>query len=148
MVNQSKKNDPRYWKKWKESGAIGDIKGRDYGKAYGFLYYAGRTKHISEVLPQIREGTETPSKLKLKVENIENFDSHGDSQLTKILEQAKSSHMSHVIEATMPDMKNLRAANYLGNVMNGIYSELYSQSEPFNAGIVYKRGDKYVFRRD
>jgi hypothetical protein len=24
-VNSSKKNDPRYWKKWKESGAVGTI---------------------------------------------------------------------------------------------------------------------------
>jgi len=148
MINQSQKNDPRYWKKWKESGAIGDINGRDYGKAYGFLYYAGKTRHISEALPQIREGTETPKKLKINVEDIDNFDARGDSKLTKILEQAKSSHMSHVIEATLPDMKNVRAANYLGNIMIGIYSELYGKKEPFNAGIVYKRGDKYVFRRD
>ena len=25
MVNQSKKNDPRFWKKWEESGAIGTM---------------------------------------------------------------------------------------------------------------------------
>jgi len=118
-------------------------------KTYGFLYYAGRTKHISEVLPQIKEGTETPKKLKLKViEGVENLDVRGDSQLVEIAKQAKDCHMSHVIEATLPDMKNVRAANYLGNVMSGIYSELYGKKEPFNAGIVYKRGDKYVFRRD
>ena len=28
MINQSKRNDPRFWKKWKASGAVGSIDGR------------------------------------------------------------------------------------------------------------------------
>ncbi len=121
---------------------------KNVGKAYGFFYYAGRTRHITEVLPQIREGTETPKELGLRViEGVENLNVHGDSKLAAIVAQAKSQHMSHVIEATLPDMKNVRAANCLGNVMGGISQELYDSSEPFYAGITYKRGEQYVFRR-
>lgn len=48
--------------------------GNNVGKAYGFFYYAGRTRHIEEVLPQIREGTETPKELGLRViEGVENL---------------------------------------------------------------------------
>ncbi len=118
------------------------------GKAYGFFYYAGK-RSISEVLPQIREKTETPSKLTLDlVEGVDNLDTENDSALVKIVEQAKRQHMSHVLKATLPDMGNRRAANFLGNIMNGVYTELYAKSEPFYAGIAYKRGEQYIFRRE
>jgi len=56
--------------------------------------------------------------------------------------------MNHVLKATLQGAGNRKAANFLGNIMNGIYSELYDKSDPFYAGIVYKRGEQYVFRRD
>ena len=116
------------------------------GEAYGFFHYKGK-KSISEVLPQIREGTETPSELTLDlVDGVDNLDTGNDSALVGIVQQAKRQHMSHVLKATLPGMGNRRAANFLGNIMNGIYTELYDKSDPFYAGIVYKRGDQYVFR--
>ena len=30
MVNQSKIDDPRFWKKWEESGAVGNISSQEY----------------------------------------------------------------------------------------------------------------------
>ena len=118
------------------------------GEAYGFFYYPGG-KSIAEVLPQIRDGTETPSELILDlIEGVENLDTKNDSALVEIVQQAKRQNMSHVLKATLPNMGNRRTANFLGNIMNGIYSELYDKSEPFYAGIAYKRGEQYVFRRD
>ena len=118
------------------------------GEAYGFLHYNGK-KSISEVLPQIREGSETPSELTLDlVEGVDNLDTGNDSALVGIVQRAKRQHMNHVLKATLPGMGNRRAANFLGNIMNGIYTELYDKSDPFYAGIVYKRGEQYVFRRD
>jgi len=80
MVNQSKKNDPRFWKKWKESGAIGNIHGRDIGEAYAFFdcnaprstiesYLAGR---LPEKEGQCKHDFPKPHKLglELKLEEI------------------------------------------------------------------------------
>ncbi len=122
---------------------------KQVGKAYGFFHYAGRKNSILDVLPQIREGTETPLELGLDlVEGVDNLDTENDSALVKIVQQAKRQHMSHVLKATLPGTGNRRAANFLGNIMSGIYTDLYDRSEPFYAGIVYKRGEQYVFRRD
>ena len=118
------------------------------GKAYGFFHYAGK-KSIPKALPQIREKTKTPPELTLDiVEGVDNLDTEDDSALVEIVQQAKRQHMSHAIKATLPGMGNRRTANFLGNIMNGIYSELYDKSEPFYAGIAYKRGEQYVFRRE
>jgi len=120
--------------------------GKVIGRAYGFFHYAGKDS-IQEVLPQIREGTNTPPELTLDlVEGVDNLNTENDSALVEIVQQAKRQHMSHVLKATLPGMGNRRTANFLGNVMNGVYTELYDKSEPFYAGIVYKRGEQYVFR--
>jgi len=119
------------------------------GEAYAFFYYQGKTQDVLDVLPDIREKTETPSGLGLDlVGGVENLDVKGDFALVEIVQKAKRQHMSHVLKATLPDMGNRRAANFLGNIMNGIYVCLYEPKEPLYAGIVYKRGPKYVFRRD
>lgn len=118
------------------------------GIAYGFFFYAGK-RSILEVLPRIRKGTKTPPELTLDlIEGLNNLDTANDSALVDIVEQAKQHHMSHVLKANLPEVGNRRTANFLGNIMSGIYRELYDKSEPFNSGIVYKRGDKYVFRRE
>lgn len=123
-------------------------KGSFDGKAYGFFYYGGR-ESILEVLPEIRERTETPSELTLDlVEGVDNLNTENDSALVEIVQRAKRQSMNHVLKATLTGMKNIRAANFLGNIMNGVYGKLYDKSEPFYAGIVYKRGEQYVFRRD
>ena len=38
MANQSKANDPRFWKKWKESGAVGTIHGPYNAKLEYFVF--------------------------------------------------------------------------------------------------------------
>ncbi len=116
------------------------------GTAYGFFYYPGRTEKVARVIPDIVQKTETPQKMTLEVGCLKNLNTEGDSGLAEIAEQAKKCRMNHVLKAALPDEGNRRTANYLGNVMNGVYLSLYQKEEPFNADIVYKRGDKYVFR--
>lgn len=119
------------------------------GRAYGFFYYADRTNRISKALPRIRGCTKTPLELTLDlVEGVDNLDAENDSALVEIVQRAKRQHMSHVLKAALPGMGNRRAANFLGNIMNGVHNKLYDKSEPFYAGIAYKRGEQYVFRRD
>ncbi len=118
------------------------------GKAYGFFYYKGKAKDISERLPYIRDKYETPSELNLNLtEGMDNLDATKDSALVEIVEQAKRQHMSHVLEATLPNVGNKMTADLLGDIMTGINFSLYDKEEPFYAGIVYKRGEQYIFRR-
>ena len=127
---------------------LASIAPRKTGKAYGFFYYNGKIQDITKVLPNIVRKTKTPEDIDLEVSSVKNLETKGDSPLVDIVEQAERSRMSHVITATLPNEGNFKTANYLGNVLNGVHFKLYGKKEPFNAGIVYKRGDKYVFRRD
>mgnify|MGYP001175421245 CR=1 FL=1 len=119
------------------------------GKAYGFFYYKGKSEDISEILPNLRDMYKTPSELSLNlVEGVDKLNITKDSALVGIVEQAKRQHMSHVLEATLPNTGNKITANLLGDIMTGINFSLYNKKEPFYAGIVYKRGEQYVFRRE
>lgn len=130
------------------------------GKAYGFFYYKGKAEDISEKLPYIRDMYETPSDLELSLtEGVCKFIGTSilgrkalagkpiDTQLRDVATQAKRQHMSHVLEATLPNVGNKMTADLLGDIMTGVNFSLYDKEEPFYAGIVYKRGEQYVFRR-
>ena len=117
------------------------------GQAYGFFYYPGKTADIRKALPYIRAKTETPDELVLDViAGVTNVSTQFDPALEEIIEKARRRHLSHVLRAQLPGLGNRRAANFLGNVMTGVYKSLYNSQEPFYAGIVYKRGYMYVFR--
>jgi len=118
------------------------------GIAYGFFHYAGGDS-ISDVLPQIREIAETPSELTLDlVEGVDNLDTENDSALVEIVQKAKRRRLNYALKATLPGKGNRTAANLLGDIISNIDNEFYGKSDPFYAGIVYKRGKQYVFRRD
>lgn len=118
------------------------------GTAYAFFHYGGKTEDLLKELPYVREDTETPSELTLDlVEGVKNLDTKNDSALVDIVKQA--GNMSHVLKATLPGVDNRKAANYLGNIVNGIYNTpLYQPSEPFYPEIAYKIDGQYVLRED
>ena len=120
------------------------------GEAYGFLYCNATTQQIITELADAREITETPSMLGIDlVSRVDELDTSGDSALAAIAERAKAAKMSHVIKASMPNAGNRRVAGLVGNLMDGLYaSPLYAKGEPYCSGIVYKRGNGYVFKRD
>ena len=117
------------------------------GKAYGFLYYGGKTEDIVRELSNVRDFARTPRELTQKVSDIDGFNTE-DSALEDIVKSAKINQMSHVIEAEMPQASNRTVANELFSVFSYVYlSGLYQKNEPFNDGIVYKRGNSYIFNR-
>ena len=117
------------------------------GKAYGFLYYGGKTEDIVRELSNVRDFARTPRELTQKVSDIDGFNTE-DSALEDIVKSAKINQMSHVIEAEMPQASNRTVANELFSVFSYVYlSGLYQKNEPFNDGIVYKRGNSYIFKR-
>ena len=119
------------------------------GEAYGFFYYKGNTLNISKELPWIKKATETPENLSLYlVRGVSNLRTQGHPGLVKIVRKAEQAKMNHVLQATLPGEGNRRGANFLGNIMNGIRISCYDKEEPFSAGVVYRRGSQYVFRRD
>lgn len=118
------------------------------GKAYAFFYYAGKREDVEGELPRAMTAAQTPLEMKLSVTRTNALDTSRDSALADITERARSARMNYVLEGTMPDSNNRSAANKVNNVMAGIYNGLYSKKEPISAVIVYKRGEKYVFKRD
>ena len=119
------------------------------GEAYGFFHYQGLTSDIEGVLPSAREKASSP--LELTLELSEDFEALAAAEpaLGRIVEKAQRAHMSHVLRAQLPGAGNRKAATEIGDLLNEIYrSPLYDKKAPFCAGIVYKRGEEYVFRRD
>lgn len=116
------------------------------GKAYGFLYYAGKREAIQKELPAIRKKVKTPLEMGLSVRGINSLDNQKDSALAEIAERAKSASINYVIEADLPGESNQRTARELECVFTGLRYQLYDKSEPFCAEVAYKRGGKYVFR--
>lgn len=157
MVNQSKKNDPRFWKKWKESGAIGTINGRDFGEAYAFFNCNASLTQIAQEIPTIRELVKTPRRLELYLAEralpVIGYDrSHKpsivDSELVEIALGAKDADIKYVLAArSPPNITNRQTADELSAILNQAYqSPLYADGEKFRGEIAYKESNHYVFR--
>jgi hypothetical protein len=117
------------------------------GKAYGFLYYDGKTEDIAGELPRARDAFPCPTELHTDVKEISDINVQNDTGLAAIVEQAKSFKMSHVIEGTLPHQGNRAAADNIYNIIGYIgLSELF-EGKPLNTGTVYERGGKYIFKR-
>ena len=105
MVNQSKKDDPRAWEKWRKSGAIGNIRGRSYGRAYAFLDCNSSKEEIGENIPYIRQLVQTPKNLELYLADIDSlllgYNSF-DSELIEIAREAKEADIKYVLAAKTP----------------------------------------------
>jgi len=116
------------------------------GEAYGFFYYSGSTESLAERMPEMRKKAHTPGSMNVTLlDKFDNLDKD-DPALTEIIEKANNSHMSHVVKAVMPDKGNRYVAMEVGDILSQIYRNFYAKNEPFCAGVVYKRGNQYVFR--
>ncbi|MEI7719204.1 MAG: hypothetical protein WCI72_05030 [archaeon] len=152
MVNSSKINDPRFQKKWRESGAMGDIYGHSRGEAYAFFDCSASSEQIAEEIPYIRELVNTPKRLELYFSRslvIPMVSQHTlDSELLGIASDAKEASLKYVIAArATPNMSNRQVADELAAVVNQAYqSPLYQDGEGFRGGIFYKENDHYVSR--
>ncbi len=157
MVNQSKKNDHRSWDKWKKSGAIGNINGRDFGEAYAFFDCNAPVTQIAEEIPYIRSLVQTPKRLELYLAEralpvIGNSWNHKpanvDSELIEIAREAAEAEIRYVLAArSPPNINNHQTANELAAILNQAYqSPLYQDGEQFRGDIVYKDRGRYVSR--
>ena len=118
------------------------------GEAYGFFYYGGKTDEISSELPYARAIGQAPSQLELELaEGVSNPITSKDPALSRIVEKAGRSHMSHVLKATLPGSGNRKASDELAGILNTLYTGLYTGKEPFYGEIAYKVGEKYVLRK-
>jgi hypothetical protein len=151
MINRSKENDPRFWKKWKESGAIGNINGPDYGEAYAFFDCNASIEQIAEEIPTIRTLAKTPRRLELFLRvnalPVISYNSF-DSELLRICLDAKDADIKYVLAArSPPNITNLQTADELAAILNQAYqSLLYQEGEQFRGEVVYKDRERYVFR--
>lgn len=142
MVNKSKVNDPRFQKKWQESGAIG----RMPGLAYAFFDCDAAKEDIEGGLPTLREFAQTPNELELTLkEEIAPKDFIGD--LKYIAKDAKRAGIRYQIQAKLPGYDNKRAADEVADILNQAYqSPLYSDKEQFRGKVFYEQSGRYISR--
>lgn len=121
-------------------------KGKE-GSAYAFFYCNADYKQVARKLPDIKERTKSPSDLELSLTEVEKIE-EVDEQLQPVLDEARGAKMNYMLKASMPNIGNKRVADELDAIMINVYaSQLYAKGEPLNAGIVYQRGERYVFKR-
>ena len=152
MVNASKINDPRFQKKWRESGAMGDIYGPTKGEAYAFFDCGATLKQIAKEIPYIKELVKAPKNLELYLAKTPVMpmvsDHTKDSELLSIALDAQDANLKYVLAArATPNMSNRQVADELVAVVNQAYqSPLYQDGEGFRGGIFYKENSQYVSR--
>jgi len=154
MVNQSKKDDPRFWKKWKESGATGDINGKTTSEAYAFFDCNASPIQIAQEIPAIKElvrTAKTPKRLELYLtDEALPIISHNsfDYELLHIALDAKNAGIRYVLGArSRPNVTNRQIADELASILNQAYqSPLYKEEEQFRGEVVYKEKGRYLFR--
>ena len=152
MTNQSKKNDQRFWKKWKESGAIGGINGRDFGEAYAFFDCDASITQIAQEIPTIRELVKTPRRLELYLaylaEGVLPLIGSLDCELLEIALDADNADIKYALAArSPPNITNRQTADELASILYQAYqSPLYENGEQFRGEVVYKERGRYVSR--
>ena len=118
------------------------------GKAYGFFNCTSSKDTIEAELPTICELAQIPSELELSlIEGMDNLE--GDSDLISLAQRAKKEGIRYVLEASYSGASNKETADEVAGILNQAYqTPLYQDGEPFQGVVIYKEGDKYVFRGD
>lgn len=116
------------------------------GKAYGFFDSKLSKERIEVELPSIRHAVRTPSRLELSlIEGVENL--RGEPALMPIVREARNSGMRYGLEATYPGSTNKKTADEVADILNQVYqSPLHQDGKPVRWEIVYKDGNRYIFR--
>jgi len=159
MVNQSKKNDVRTWEKWKNSGALGSLSGKDFGEAYAFFDSDVSRKELEYSLPDIKKYTHSPKGLQILVkEGVSGtqFDERLLEQLEYPFDYRIMSHeraieaseelrplssMKYSLIASYKRASNREVAEELITVLDNIH-RLYNKDQGlFRCGIVYQAED-------
>ena len=165
MVNQSKKNDARSWDKWKKSGAIGNINGRDFGEAYAFFDCDALKQKIEKSEPQIRSEAKTPKGLQMLLnegisglqldktlaEQIQYPDDYRVMSSEGIKqgyteERRPLASMKYVLVANYRGASNEDVANELGDVINVIHRKFNKDQGIFSGAVVYEKNGEYQLR--
>ncbi len=150
MINQSKKNDTREWRKWSESGALGA------GKAYAFFDCDASKAEIEQALPEIRQDDRTPRGLQMKLhEGISELQLDGAlakqiqySDDYRVMSEERMGQgyesearplasLRYALVATCSKTTNERTAKELGDLMNYVHLNLDKDQGLFRGAIVY-----------
>jgi len=143
MTNWSKSDDPRFWAKWKASGAIS----RGVGEAYTFFDCSASYDQINKELQTIRDLVKTPSALELSLFEDVNKINRIDKRLSYIVAEARDSGMKYAIKASLNSSTNESVADEVSTILNQAYhSPLYQEGELFRGEVTYQDKGEYVFR--
>lgn len=118
MVNSSKARDARFWKKWGNSGAIGNMQGRAIGEALAVFHCRAPIEQVAQEIPYIREVVRTPRRLRLEIAEKDR---------------------DYILRARATSMANSQVADEVADIINQAYqSPLYEENEPFFGRIMYR----------
>jgi hypothetical protein len=112
------------------------------GESYAFFRYERDIDEIERNLPAIKILNHLPQALELKVQA--GLVAEQAIDLDYFLHEARREGMDHTMRARYPGQDNKVTAIALSEIVNGMYSMLYSPGETFIAGIIYKEGSRYV----
>jgi hypothetical protein len=139
-MNQSKKNSPRSWDKWRAAGAVRE----NYGRAYGLFECQAPKELLQKEFEDTRRMVESPSTLELNLTDLNSENPKADTQLSNILCAARAEGINYLIEAIIPNESNKRTAEELAVNFNLAYvSPLFPENEMFKGAILYKDHGKY-----
>lgn len=145
MTNQSKADDPRYWVKWEDAGAVGsyeDALERRVGKAYGFFDCDASLSDIGDELPKILRCVGTPAEVELSLAEMDQYQGdRGAASYARTHPRMAGRDSQYVLDATYRDHGNRETADEVAAVLNQAYqSPLFGkdEDEKFRGVIVYK----------
>lgn len=144
------------------------------GKAYGFFDCSASREAIQEKLPVIQRCIQAPSQLELSLSEMKEIKKARDLDVAKFIayvdvanfianrniyatfpsqyaaekKAAKPIAMTslqYMLEATYIGATNEETANWVGDVINGIYM-MYGNNMPFNVAIIAEIDGEFLFK--
>ena len=167
MTNQSKQKDPRFWKKWRESGAVGNINGPVFGEAYAFFDCDASRQEIERYMPEIRYEARTPKSLRILLQEgisglqldetfAEQISYPADYRVmsSERLEQGYEeerrslSDLQYVMVARYRVADNEDTAGELGDILNVIHRRFNRDKGLFRGAVAYEKDGEYILKEE
>jgi hypothetical protein len=159
MVNQSKKNDERSWRKWREYGSVGNINGRSIGEAYAFFDSDTSESYLKEFMQDLVANSQKGLELTVQ-EGVSGI--RFDEKLAKAIqhpddyrimthdrrmkepkkEEKPASSLKYSLVTKCPGLSNEDTAKRTGNIIDYIRT-LNNDSDFFRCALVYEKNDEY-----
>ena len=128
MVNQSKVNDPRFWKKWRDSGAVGTIKTTYSGESDMYQKMVELSPDKNPIFTGIAHLTE-PREMQGFIDScVAHYRQHGDSpEVRANPESVVKQNIGYVVGSHSQE-----TAKRWMDTIDGVTHPIFGKNIPFN----------------